>query len=101
MAAITGERDLSGNTNAVVARLLSPDEIIGILPGGFSSVDVCDVVGFWTGMSSAEIVEAVLESIQPKAPSRISIRDEVSEPARAILIFPSPSKCKWAAFVSK
>ena len=58
-------------------------------------------MGFWTGMSSTEIVEAVSESIQPKVPSRISIRDEVSEPVRAILIFPSPSKCKWAAFLSK
>ena len=76
MAVITGERDLSGYTNSAVARLLSPDEVVGIFSGGFSSVDICDVVGFWTGMSSVEIVEAVLESIQPKASSRISIRDK-------------------------
>ena len=55
---ITGEGDLSGNTNSAVARLLSPDEVVGIFSGGVSLV-VCDVVGFWTGLSSAEIVEAV------------------------------------------
>ena len=62
MPAITGKRDLSGNTNSAVARLLSPDEVVGIFSGSFSSV-VCDVVGFWTGISSAEIVEVVSESI--------------------------------------
>ena len=94
MPAITGEGDLSGNTNSIVARLLSPDEPVGMLSGGFSCVDVCDVAG----MSSAEIVEAVSDSIQPKSPSRIPIRDEVLEPVRAILIFPSPSQHNWAAF---
>ena len=39
-------------------------------------------------MLSAEIVEAALESMQPKAPSRIPIRDDVLEPVRTILIFP-------------
>ena len=84
MPATTGEGDLSGNTNSIVVRVLSPNEVIGILSGGFSWVDVCDVAG----MSSAEIMEAVLESMQPKAPSRIPSRDDVLEPVRAILIFP-------------
>ena len=70
---ITGEGDLSGNTNSTIARLLSPDEVIGMLSGGFSWVDVCDVAG----MSSMEIVEAVSESMQPKAPSRIPSREDV------------------------
>ena len=86
-----------GNTNSTVARPLSPDEVVGIFSGGFSWVDVCDVAG----MSSAEIVEAVSESMQPKAPSRILSRDDVLELVRAILIFPSPSQHKWAAFPSK
>ena len=38
MPSITGEGDLSGNTNSTVARLLSPDEVVGILSGGFSRV---------------------------------------------------------------
>ena len=37
-----------------------------------------------------EIVEAVSQSMQPKAPSRFSSWDDVLEPARAILIIPSP-----------
>ena len=44
MPVTTGEGDLSGNTNSIVAKLLSPDEVIGMLSGGFSCVDVCDVV---------------------------------------------------------
>ena len=87
MPAITGERDLSGNTNSIVAKLLSPDEVIGMLSSGVSCVDVWD----GAGMSSAENVEVVLDSIQPKAPSRIPIKDVVLEPARANLIFPRPS----------
>ena len=59
MPAFTGERDLSGKTSSAVARLLSPDEIVGIFSDGFSSV-VFGVVAFWTGMSSTEIVEAYL-----------------------------------------
>ena len=78
MPAITGEGDLSGNTNSIVVRLLSPDEVVGMLSGGFSCVDDCDVAG----MSSAEIVEVVSDLIQPKAPSRNPIREEVLEPAR-------------------
>ena len=101
MPVITGEGGLSGNSNLAVARLLSPDEVVGIFSGGFSSGDVFGVLGFWTGMSLMEIVEAVLESMQPKAPSRIPSRDDVLEPMRAILIFPSPSRHKWAAFLSK
>ena len=84
MPVTTGEGDLSGNTNSIVAKLLSPDEVMGMLSGGFSCVDDA------AGMSSAEIVEVVLDSIQPKTPSRIPIRDAVSEPAKAILSFPRP-----------
>ena len=73
----TGEGDLSGNTNPIVSKLLSPDEVLGMLLwNGFSCVGVWDVAG----MSSAEMVEAVSHSIQPKAPSRIPIRDAVLEP---------------------
>ena len=97
MPATTGEGDLSGNTNSIVAELLSPEEVVGMLFGSFSCVAVCDAAG----MSSAEIVEAVSDSIQPKAPSRIPIRDAVLEPVRAILSFPRPSWHKWAAFFSK
>ena len=43
MASITGERDLSGNTNSAVDRQLSPDEVVGIFSGGFFSVDICDM----------------------------------------------------------
>ena len=97
MPVITGERDLSGNTNSIVAKLLSQDEVVGMLSGGFSCVDAWDVAG----MLSAEIVEVVSDSIQPTALSRIPIREAVLEPARAILIFPRPSWHKWAAFLSK
>ena len=97
MPATTGEGDLSGNTNSIVAELLLPEEVIGMLSGSFSCVAVCDAAG----MSSAEIVEAVSDSIQPKAPSRIPIRDAVLEPARAILNFHKPSQHNWAAFFSK
>ena len=97
MPVITGERDLSGNTNSIVAKLLSPDEVISLLSSGFSCVDVWD----GSGMSSAEIVEVVSDSIEPKAPSRIPIKDAVLAPVRAILIFPRPSQHKWAAFLSK
>ena len=97
MPVTTVEGDLSRNTNSIVAELLSPEEVVGMLSGSFSYVAVCDV----TGMSSAEIVEAVSDSIQPKDPSRIPIRDAVLEPVRAILSFSRPSQHKWKAFFSK
>ena len=96
MPATTGEGDLSGNTNSIVAELLLPEEVVGMLSGSFSCVAVCDAAGI-----SAEIVEAVLDSIQPKAPSRTPIRDTVLEPARAILSFPRPSWHNWGASFSK
>ena len=95
MPAITGEGDLSGNTNSTLARLLSPDEVVGLLSGGFSLVDVCDVAV----MSSAEILEGSIRVNATKSPSRIPSREDVLEPLRAILIFPSPSQHKWAAFL--
>ena len=97
MPVTTGGGDFSGNTNPKVAELLSPEEVMGMLSGSLSCVAVSDAAG----MSSAEIIEAVSDPIQPKAPSRIPIRDVVLEPVRAILSFPRHSWHNWAAFFSK
>ena len=40
-------------------------------------------------------------SMEPKAPSSVSMREDVLHPARAILIFPKPSHFNLAAFSSK
>ena len=51
--------------------------------------------------SEMEAVEIFSWSMKPKAPSRVSRREEVLQPARAILIFPKPSHFSLAAFSSK
>ena len=48
-----------------------------------------------------EAREIVSRSMIPKAPSNVSIREDVLHPARAILIFPKPSHFSLAAFSSK
>ena len=40
-------------------------------------------------------------SMIPKAPSNVSMREDVLHPARAILIFPRPLHFSLAAFSSK
>ena len=52
-------------------------------------------------VSGIEARVIVSRSIIPKAPSNVSIREDVLHPARAILIFPRPSHFSLAAFSSK
>ena len=61
---------------------------------GISSVTTSLVLG----MEAREIVS---RSMIPKAPSSVSIREDVLHPARAILIFPRPLHFSLAAFPSK
>ena len=51
-----------------------------------------------SGMEAREIVS---RSMEPKAPSSVSMREDVLHPARAILIFPRPLHFSLAAFSSK
>ena len=51
--------------------------------------------------SEIEAVEIFSWSIKPKAPSRVSRREDVLQPARAIFIFPKPYHFNLAAFSSK
>ena len=55
-------------------------------------------VSLTSGMETREIVSW---SMEPKAPSRVSISEDVLQPTRAILIFPKPSRFSLAAFSSK
>ena len=50
------------------------------------------------GMEAREIVSG---SMEPKAPSSVSMREDVLHPARAILIFPKPLHFSLALFSSK
>ena len=50
------------------------------------------------GMEAREIVS---RSMTPKAPSNVSMREDVLHPTRAILIFPRPLHFSLAAFSSK
>ena len=61
---------------------------------GTSSITVSLVLG----MEAREIVSW---SMEPKAPSSVSTREDVLQPMRAILIFPKPSCFSLAAFSSK
>ena len=51
--------------------------------------------------SEMEAVEIFSWSIKPKAPSRVSRRKEVLQPARVIFIFPKPPHFNLLAFSSK
>ena len=51
-----------------------------------------------SGMETREINS---RSIEPKAPSSVSMREDVLHPARGILIFPRPLHFSLAAFSSK
>ena len=55
-------------------------------------------VSLTSGMETREIVSW---SMEPKAPSRVPISEDVLQPTRAILIFPKPSHFSLAAFSSK
>ena len=61
---------------------------------GISSITTSLVLG----MEAREIVS---RSMIPKAPSSVSMREDVLHPARAILIFPRLSHFSLAAFPSK
>ena len=61
---------------------------------GISSV----ITSLVLGMEAKEIVSG---SMIPKAPSNVSMREDVLHPARAILIFPRPLHFSLAAFSSK
>ena len=49
-------------------------------------------------ISEIEAVEIFSWSIKPKAPSKVSRREEVLQPARAILFFLSPHTLIWQLF---
>ena len=55
-------------------------------------------VSLTSGMETREIISW---SMEPKAPSRVSISEDVLQPARAILIFLKPSCFSLPAFSSK
>ena len=61
---------------------------------GISSV----TIPLGSGMVVREIFP---RSMVPKAPSKVSMREDVLHPARAILIFPRPSHFSLAAFSSR
>ena len=52
-------------------------------------------------VSRMEVREIFPRSVVPKAPSRVSMREAVLHPVRAILIFPKPSHFCLAAFSSR
>ena len=52
-------------------------------------------------VSGIEVREIFPRSRVPKAPSRVSMREAVLHPVRAILIFPKPSHFSLAAFSSR
>ena len=80
------------------AKLLSSGGTTGTFSGGFSD-GFSVTMDSWAGMS-VEIDEVLVsKSVQPKAPSRILSRDEVSVPATAILIHPRPSWWSCAVFL--
>ena len=62
---------------------------------GISSVTTSLVLGLFQAR------EIVSRSMIPKAPSSVSMREDVLHPARAILIFPRPLHFRLAAFSSK
>ena len=51
--------------------------------------------------SRMEVREIFPGSVVPKAPSRVSIREAVLHPVRAILIFPKPSHFNLGTFSSR
>ena len=51
--------------------------------------------------SRMEVREIFPKSVVPKALSRVSMREAVLHPARAILIFPKPSRFNLATFSSR
>ena len=80
--AITRGMDFNRNTSSAEARLLSSEGAAGTFSSG-SSDGFSVVVGFQAGVS-VEMDEMVV-------PSKITSSEEVSVPARAILILPRPS----------
>ena len=81
--------DFNGNSNSAVAGPLTSEGVAGIFSGTSA------VFSFVVVLSldfSVEVVDIeVSKFTQPKWPSRISNKEEVSVPARAILIHPIPS----------
>ena len=51
--------------------------------------------------SEMKAIEIFSWSMEPKAPFRVSKREEVLQPTRAILIFPKPSHFSLVAFSSE
>ena len=70
----------------------------GPLPEGDGVVGISSLLSLG---SSIEVREIFPGSVVPKAPSRVSIREAVLHPARAILIFPKPSHFNLTAFSSR
>ena len=98
--AIMRGMDFNGNISSAEVRLLSSGGATDAISSG-SSGSFSVVVGFWAGVSVEMDDVVVLRSKWPKVPSKISSSEEVSVPARAILILPRPSPQSWAAFFSK
>ena len=75
---------------------------VGPLPAG-DGVDRADGISSVTVSlaSGMEAMEMVSWSMEPKAPSSVSRREDVLQPTRAILIFPKPSCYNLAAFSYK
>ena len=85
--------DCMGKTNSAPMRPLSSGDGIGG-DKGISSF----VASF---ISEREPVEIFSWLIKPKPPSKVSRREEVLQPARAIFIFSKPSCFNLAVFPSK
>ena len=79
-----------GKTNSTSKGPLS----VGDGVEGISSV----VVSLGSGI---EVREIFPKSVVPKAPSRVSMREAVLHPVRAVLIFPKPSHFNLTAFSSR
>ena len=82
-----------GKTNSVPTGPLSSGDGMGG-DEGMSSL----VASLTSEMEAVEIFSWLMK---PKAPSTVSKREEVLQPARAIFIFPKPSHFNLAAFSSK
>ena len=92
--------DFKGNTSSVEVKLPSSVGVTEAFPGASDvfTGDFSAVVDFLIGVSVETDDVVVSKSTCPKDPSKNSSKEEVSVPARAILILPKPS---CAAFLSK
>ena len=96
--------DFMGNTSLADAKLLSSEGGTDVFSDGFSD-SFADGFSATVAFSTGILVEAdgidTFKSTCPKDPSKISSKEEVSVPARAILILPKPSQQSCAGFLFK